>query len=205
MGKKVWVWSLMLFLVVGLVFTVSCAQKEIEPEPEVTDSEAEMMAKKAEEKARMEAEAAKRRAEEAERLRQQRERERLARERAEAERRAVIAAARKQFLSEEVYFDFDSSVIRPDAESVLMRKADWLRENRGASVVIEGHCDERGTNEYNLALGDRRATSAEKYLINLGIDASRLSTVSYGEERPVDTGKNEEAWAKNRRAHFVID
>ena len=75
----------------------------------------------------------------------------------------------------------------------------------GVTVTIEGHCDERGTNEYNLALGDRRAESAKRFLTDLGISATRLTTVSYGEERPVDPRHNEEAWAKNRRAHFVID
>ena len=72
------------------------------------------------------------------------------------------------------------------------------------NLVIEGHCDERGTNEYNMALGDRRARSARDFLVNLGVDASRISTVSYGEEKPADPGKTEEAWAKNRRAQFVF-
>ena len=86
-----------------------------------------------------------------------------------------------------------------------MQKAEWMRENPNATVTIEGHCDERGTNEYNLALGDRRAESAKAFLTDLGIDSSRLTTISYGEERPVDPRSDEEAWAKNRRAHFVVD
>ena len=90
------------------------------------------------------------------------------------------------------------------AKHTLLRKEYYMKNNTGDSVIIEGHCDERGTNEYNLALGERRAESAKKYLVNLGIDASRLETVSYGEERPVDSGSNEAAWKKNRRAHFVI-
>jgi peptidoglycan-associated lipoprotein len=74
-----------------------------------------------------------------------------------------------------------------------------------ASVIIEGHCDERGTNAYNIALGDRRAVSTKVFLLDLGIDANQLSTISYGEERPVDTAQNEEVWAQNRRAHFMIE
>jgi len=91
------------------------------------------------------------------------------------------------------------------AQDTLRRKAQYMRENPDLKVVIEGHCDERGTNEYNLALGDRRANSAKIFLSDLGISSSRMTTISYGEERPVDARSNEEAWAKNRRAHFVIE
>jgi peptidoglycan-associated lipoprotein len=87
----------------------------------------------------------------------------------------------------------------------MMRHAAWLRENSGITATIEGHTDERGTNEYNLALGDRRADSAKAFLVDLGIASSRLTTISYGEERPLCTQQNEECWAKNRRAHFVIN
>jgi peptidoglycan-associated lipoprotein len=80
-----------------------------------------------------------------------------------------------------------------------------MKNNTFATVTIEGHCDERGTDEYNIALGERRANSAKRYLVNLGVDSSRLETVSYGEEKPVDSGHNEAAWKKNRRAHFVIN
>ena len=86
-----------------------------------------------------------------------------------------------------------------------MKKAAWLRANANVTVTIEGHCDERGTNEYNLALGDRRADSAKAFLVDLGIAASRLTTISYGEERPLCTQKTEECWAKNRRDHFVLN
>ena len=86
----------------------------------------------------------------------------------------------------------------------MRRKSDWLQENPDVYFTIEGHCDERGTAEYNLALGDRRAQSTKNFLVDLGIDATRISTVSYGEERPVDPRSNEEAWAKNRRAQFML-
>lgn len=114
-------------------------------------------------------------------------------------------AARNMFINEDIYFDFDKSNLLLLAQDVLRRKAEWLWSNPEISVIIEGHCDERGTNEYNLALGDRRAESARSFLVDLGIASSRLTTISYGEERPVDPGHNEEAWAKNRRAHFTIE
>jgi peptidoglycan-associated lipoprotein len=110
-----------------------------------------------------------------------------------------------RFLSEYVYFDYDSAVIRSDAMTVLRMKAQWLDDQANKdSFVIEGHCDERGTEAYNLALGARRAEAVKQYLVDLGLDAGRFKTQSYGEERPLDSGHNEEAWAKNRRASFVI-
>ncbi len=120
----------------------------------------------------------------------------------EAARQKELALNR--FLNENVHFAFDSYALDSMAQDLLKRKADWLGENPDAQILIEGHCDERGTVEYNLALGDRRAASSKNFLITLGVDAARLSTVSYGEERPLDMGQSEEAWAKNRRAQFVI-
>ncbi len=114
------------------------------------------------------------------------------------------AMARNQFLSEHVPYAFDSAALTPMAQSILKRKAAWLNDNPGEAVVIQGHCDERGTAEYNLALGERRAESARAYLIDLGIPSSRLATISYGEEKPLDPSSSEEAWAKNRRSQFVI-
>jgi peptidoglycan-associated lipoprotein len=103
----------------------------------------------------------------------------------------------------DVYFDFDSYALRTDARAVLKSNAEWLKANPGAQVQIEGHCDERGTTEYNLALGSKRAQSAKDYLVTLGIAGSRLSTISYGEELPVCTEHNEECWQKNRHDRFV--
>jgi len=104
-----------------------------------------------------------------------------------------------------IYFEFDKSTLTPMAQDTLMRHAAWLRDNPAATATIEGHCDDRGTNEYNLALGDRRADSAKAFLVDLGIASSRLTTISYGEERPLCMQQNEECWAKNRRDHFVIN
>ncbi len=102
----------------------------------------------------------------------------------------------------DIFYDFDSSAVSTEAQDQLRQNATWLKNNAAPSVTIEGHCDERGTDEYNIALGERRANSAKEYLTTLGVSSSRLSTVSYGEERPFDPAHNEEAWAKNRRAHF---
>jgi peptidoglycan-associated lipoprotein len=123
----------------------------------------------------------------------------------EEKEEVVVYKAPDMVMQEDIYFEFDKSTLTPLAQDNLMRKAEWLRENPDATVTIEGHCDERGTNEYNLALGDRRAESAKDFLTDLGIDAVRLTTISYGEERPVDPRSMEEAWEKNRRAHFVVN
>ncbi len=104
----------------------------------------------------------------------------------------------------DVNFDFDRADLRPDAREILKSNATWLKANPQAKVEVEGHCDERGTNEYNLALGAKRAESVKQYLIDLGISASALSTISYGEELPLCKEQNEACWAKNRRAHFVV-
>ncbi|MGD8447534.1 MAG: peptidoglycan-associated lipoprotein Pal, partial [Desulfobacterales bacterium] len=129
-------------------------------------------------------------------------------EEVEVKEEVVVAPEPKisdMVMQEDIYFEFDKSILTPVAQDNLMQKAEWMRENPNAMVTIEGHCDDRGTNEYNLALGDRRAESARAFLVDLGIDPSRLTTISYGEERPVDPRQNEEAWAKNRRGHFVVN
>lgn len=107
-------------------------------------------------------------------------------------------------LFEDIYFDFDKYDIRPEGKPVLSGIASWLMKNPDARLSIEGHCDERGTNEYNLALGDRRAKAARDFLTALGVAAKRIEIVSYGEEKPQCTEQTEECWAKNRRAHFVV-
>jgi len=103
-----------------------------------------------------------------------------------------------------VYFDYDSSQVKPSERPAIEAVADYLRANRTVGVVIEGHCDERGSKEYNLALGERRALAARAYLIGLGIDPGRIQTKSYGEEQPVAMGHDESAWNQNRRAEFVL-
>ena len=131
------------------------------------------------------------------------EAERRARSR-EEERTQMLEEEIRAFESSPIYFDFDKSTLKPPARANLAKKAKWLRANPKFSVLIEGHCDEQGTNEYNLALGERRASGAAKYIEGLGISPARVSTVSYGEERPAVRGQDEEAWAKNRRAEFRL-
>jgi peptidoglycan-associated lipoprotein len=104
----------------------------------------------------------------------------------------------------DIQFDYDKYDIRPDAKPILQNVASWLIKNTSAKILVEGHCDERGTNEYNLALGDRRAKAARDYLIALGIASNRIEMLSYGEEKPLCKESTEECWTKNRRVHFVI-
>jgi peptidoglycan-associated lipoprotein len=107
-------------------------------------------------------------------------------------------------LLKDIHFGFDRYDLTPKARDILSQNAELLLKNPGAKIQIEGHCDERGTIEYNLALGERRATSTREYLISLGVSTNRISTISYGEEMPLDSRHNEDAWAKNRRSHFII-
>jgi peptidoglycan-associated lipoprotein len=121
---------------------------------------------------------------------------------------AVVPGSRADFLqqagTDTVHFATDSSDLDGDATATLTKQAAWLQKFPNIRVTIEGHCDERGTREYNLALGDRRANSAKNFLINAGVPAARISVISYGKERPVATGSDEEAWAQNRRAVTVV-
>jgi peptidoglycan-associated lipoprotein len=104
----------------------------------------------------------------------------------------------------DIYFDFDKHNIRPDAANTLMANAAWMKEHPGSSILIEGHCDERGTTEYNLALGQRRAQSTRDFLMAQGISGNRIAMISYGKERPSCTESTESCWARNRRAHFLV-
>lgn len=189
--------SMVLFLLIvmpALIMTVGCSKKQVQPDVSLIGTDADQY-DAARQRALAEEEAG-RRALEEQRLREE--------QRLMEEQRKQGMSQQPQVIDEDIYFDFDQSMIRPDAQEVLKKKAEFLRENSVVSVVIEGHCDERGTAEYNLALGERRALAAKAFLMDLGISSSRLSTISYGEERPIDPRSNEEAWARNRRAHFVL-
>ncbi len=105
---------------------------------------------------------------------------------------------------QDAFYDLDASTLSADAQAALTASANWLKQHPDLNLLIEGHCDERGTEQYNLALGDRRANSARDFLATLGVEANRMRTVSYGEERPFDQGHDEAAWAKNRRSHLVL-
>ncbi|MCL5024490.1 MAG: peptidoglycan-associated lipoprotein Pal [Nitrospirae bacterium] len=107
-------------------------------------------------------------------------------------------------LFKDIYFDYDRYDVREEARPILTAVADYLRKNPAQKLLIEGHCDERGTSEYNLALGDKRAKAVKDYLVSLGVSSSRIDTISYGKEKPVCAEHTDVCWAKNRRAHFVI-
>ncbi|MDO9581665.1 MAG: peptidoglycan-associated lipoprotein Pal [Desulfomicrobium sp.] len=127
----------------------------------------------------------------------------LTAEQLEAQRLAELQRqAIEKIGADKIYFAFDSNELTQESRQILTEKAELLKANPALSLLVEGHCDERGTNEYNLALGERRARAAYEFLVLLGIDASKLQIISYGEEYPAVQGSSEEAWAKNRRAEF---
>jgi peptidoglycan-associated lipoprotein len=195
----IWIGILMVFAF-GLMLFTGCAEKkavvkdgsaqEQVAAPQAKDTSAQDEADRL----------ARERAEREAALRAQAERERAEREQA-AKVQPTVAPV--EIGAKDINFDFDKSNIRPDAREILKANADFFLKNGVDSVVIEGHCDARGTAEYNMALGERRAREAKKYLVNLGVKDSKMKTISYGKERPLDPGNDEAAWAKNRRAHFV--
>ena len=180
--KRKWMLILALMLIVpALMMTTGCSKKAMKKDG--------MGTKTAD---GSQSDADRQKALEEERLRQ------------EAAKKRAMEMAKSKFTNEHVYFAYDSAVLDEIAQELLKAKANWLKENPGAKVLISGHCDERGTVEYNLALGDRRAESAKRFLVGLGVDAGALQTISYGKEQPLDPGNNEEAWARNRRAQFDV-
>jgi peptidoglycan-associated lipoprotein len=190
MKYKNWAFLILLLVMFVAFLAPSCAKKEIRSEPVMSEEEAR---RRAEEEARRK-----------EMEKQAGVREESLKEEGLKEEKEKTRFERDMFENEDILFEFDSAKLSDQAQQILRAKAEWLRKNPRAQIIIEGHCDERGTSEYNLALGDRRAFAAKTFLVDLGIDQSRITTVSYGEERPLDPASTEEAWAKNRRDHFVI-
>jgi peptidoglycan-associated lipoprotein len=188
MRKNYWIALALVLILPAMLLTVSCAKKEVAATPEVTAPPEKPM----EDTSKADAEAAAKAKMQEEQMKAQ-----------EAERAKM--AAQEAFVNEDIYFEFDSSALMPAAQEILSKKADYLLSATGSNVTIQGNCDERGTEAYNLALGERRAEAAKAFLVNLGVDASRITTISYGEERPLDPAHNEEAWAKNRRDNFVLN
>ncbi len=195
--------GLILFLVALLVLPIvtiaftSCAQKEkvvAAPAPKADEADKALLARI---KKDADAEKAARKAKMAAWLKEMEEKR-------VASASKAATAGRTAFLKDHARFDFDKYFIRVDAAKVLRAKAEYLKANSKVTVEIQGHADERGTVDYNLALGDRRAHAAASFLISLGISADRIETVTYGEEKPLDPGHNQTAWAKNRRAQIVI-
>lgn len=178
----------------GVTFStvVACGGNEPPPDPEPTGPSEEELAQMRQDSIQRarEAEEARRAAEEAER-------------RAEEERQRRIEETR-EVLTQPVFFDFDESNITPQAEQLLRQKAEILRANSGVQLQLAGHADERGSSEYNMALGSRRAESVQDFFVGFGLSQNRFSTISYGEERPLVDESSEEAWAQNRRVEFEI-
>lgn len=167
-----------VFFALSFVWFASCAKRVVEDEGRVVAEQDDMQGVKG---------------------------EGVTEEELEAARRKVAELREKESIKiSNIYFAFDDFSLSEEAKKTLLEDAAWLLNNPQEEVVIEGHCDERGTAEYNIALGERRANSAKRYLMNLGVKPGQLSTISYGEEKPADPGHDEEAWAKNRRAEFVI-
>jgi peptidoglycan-associated lipoprotein len=182
MTRSVGIWSL-IFVTTLVVLTTGCAQKT------TPTSTTEMGAMGASGPSPEEI-----------RAREEEERRRRIAESQLAPRPTTVASGTQ--VMDTVYFEFDQATLSELAKETLVRNAEWLRSNPNARIQVEGNADERGTPEYNLALGDRRATAVKSYLSSLGIDGGRLMTISYGEERPADAGHGEEAWEKNRRVDF---
>ena len=174
---------IVLLLAVMALFIGRCAKKQVQVAPPVTTTGTQQGTLSEEEKRRIAEEELAR----AERDRLLREQERLAR------------------ILQDVLFDFDSYAVNSSELPKIEGVASYMKQEGNAKMVVEGHCDERGTVDYNFALGQKRAEAVKSYLVKLGINPGRVRTISYGKELPLETGKSEEAWAKNRRVHFAID
>ena len=201
---------LLVFLSVMIIFVAGCSKKSISPgEPYAVDTreDTQLGAEKERQKTAAERDEDSAKVEEYSAEEFGIESEEIQDE-GEAEKEEKMDEAQKekikQDLSKRIYFDFDSYELKPEARAKLKRKAEIMKDNPELNMVIEGHCDERGTEEYNLALGERRARSAYEFLILLGVDSERLEIISYGEERPLNPAHNETAWAENRRAEFNV-
>ena len=176
MRTKMNTWFILLTVLPGILFFGACAKKDVEQPSMVEESSLEDTDAELEQ----------------------------ARLRKEAEERE-LRAEKIKFMYEDVYFKKGSAALTPEAKELLIRKAEWLHKNPEINVIIEGHTDERGSKEFNIAFGDRRAGAVKSFLIKQGIDRQRLNAVSFGKEKPIDPRRTETAKAKNRRVHFVIE
>lgn len=201
--------SIYLLIVVSIAVVTGCVKKPTIAREDSSFAAADSKAKaETEEKARKEAEVrAKADAEAKVRKEAEEKAVRDAEIKAKAEleeKRRKDAEAVRAFMPEDIHFDYDKADIKERDRETLKSLAEWLSNNKGSKIQIEGHCDERGSSEYNLALGDRRANSAKEYLVNLGINRGRIDTITYGEEKPLCMESSEDCWGKNRRGHFNI-
>lgn len=204
MKRNLIIVTLAVFVCSTIFLLSSCAKKQVVTEEKEIKAVPEEVAKAKEEKPSAKEEKEKE-MEREEKVRLERLKElELAKEREAEEEKAWQERRATKFEAESIYFDFDKSFIRPEYRPSLETKAEFLKDNLNIHIRIEGNCDERGTNEYNLALGERRADSAKRFLVSLGCSPDRIETISYGEERPVALGHNEGSWGQNRRDDFVI-
>ncbi len=199
MKRKSYIVSVIFILCIGLIL-MGCPKKTVvKDEPsakaEVAKMEAERVAKEKEMEAKEK---------EATRLKEEQAKKEFERSLVAKRTPGIEGEVFESSLLKPIFFDYDKYDIRSTDTEILKGNSAFLKKFPNVKIQIEGHCDERGTNEYNLALGERRANSTKKYLTSLGITTDRVSTISYGEEKPMDPAHNEEAWAKNRRAHFLI-
>lgn len=204
MKRNLIIATLVVFACSSIFLLSSCAKKQVITEEKEIKAAPKEVAKVEKEKPPVEKEK-EAEIERAERVRLERLKELEFAKKREAEaieawqeRRAI------KFEAESIYFDFDKSFIRAEYRPDLKKKAGYLKDNPNINIRIEGNCDERGTSEYNLALGERRTNSAKEFLLSLGISPDRIDTISYGEERPLASGHDEGSWAQNRRDDFVI-
>jgi peptidoglycan-associated lipoprotein len=217
MMRRNWVWVglIALVLCLSVTFLTGCAKKATLKEEAVVTQEQKAVSQApavaddaaAREKALQEQALTDQAARESAERAAREEADRAAREaadKAKKEAGAMAAAILTELQIADINFDFDKYNLKPEAQEILKKGAPAYLKYRDYKLVVEGHCDEQGTSEYNLALGEKRATEAAKYLADLGIEKARIKTISYGKEMPLDKGHDEAAWAKNRRAHFVI-
>ncbi len=195
MNKKTF--TILLVLSLALVLSFGCAKKDVSLPTDPQEVSAEERARLAEEERKKEME---RQAMEERRLHE----ERMARERELDQEKKKAQDVIDDIIATRIHYDFDSYELKPKARAELQKIAEYMKQFKSLRLVIEGHCDERGTAEYNLALGERRSRAAYEFLILLGVESNRMQIISYGEERPLDPRSNETAWAQNRRAEFKV-
>ncbi|MBI4634224.1 MAG: peptidoglycan-associated lipoprotein Pal [Deltaproteobacteria bacterium] len=185
MKRTAFILPFVLFCFVSLLFVNGCAKKTVLKEAAVSKEATAAAESKADKTALKDGADAKGRE-------------------AASKAKAAKESAKNLYEMADIHFEYDKYSLKPEDREILKNHAEWLNKNQKVKIMIEGHCDERGTAEYNLALGERRALEAKNYIVKLGVVEKRVSTVSYGKERPLDPGHNETAWAKNRRDRFVL-
>ncbi len=204
MKRKSYIVSVIFILCIGLIL-IGCPKKTVvKDEPSVKAEAAKIEAERVAKEKEGEAKEKEVKEKEAARLKEEQAKREFERSLVAKRTPGIEGEVFESSLLKPIFFDFDKYDIQPGDAEILKGNSALLKKFPNVKIQIEGHCDERGTNEYNLALGERRANSTKKYLTSLGVTADRVSTISYGEEKAMDPGHNEEAWTKNRRAHFVI-